>query len=61
MLYASVRYPLGNAAAIFWADCLSLPITQNEQLRYRWDGARMTHYLARGATEWTLWPIEGVA
>lgn len=61
VLYASVRYPAGNAAAIFWPDCLALPITQNQQLRYRWDETRMTHYLAHGATEWTLWPIEGVA
>jgi hypothetical protein len=60
VLYASVRYPLGNAAAIFWPDCLTLPITQNQQLRYRWDGTRMTHYLPHGATGWTVWPIDGV-
>ena len=59
--YRSVRYPRGFAAAIFWPDCLTLPITQNQQLRYRWDGSRMTHYLAHGATEWTIWPIGGVA
>ncbi|MBV8851632.1 MAG: hypothetical protein JOZ16_18820 [Methylobacteriaceae bacterium] len=57
----SVRYLPGNAAAIFWPDCLTLPITQNQQLRYRWDGTRMTDYLAHGATEWTVWPIDGVA
>jgi hypothetical protein len=60
VLYKSVRYPPGNAAAIFWPDCLTLPITQNQQLRYRWDGGRMTHYLAHGAMEWTVWPTEGV-
>lgn len=59
--YPSVRYPSGFAAAIFWPDCLMLPITQNEQLRYRWDGTRMTHLLTHGATAWTLWPIDGVA
>lgn len=59
--YRSVRYPAGIAAAIFWPDCLTLPITQNEQVRSRWDGARMTHYLAHGATAWTIWPIDGVA
>jgi hypothetical protein len=58
--YASVRYSPGNAAAIFWPDCLTLPITQNQQLRYRWNGTRMTHYLPHGATGWTVWPIEGV-
>jgi hypothetical protein len=59
IVYASVRYPAGNAAAIFWPDCLVLPIVQNQQLRYRWDGARMTHFLSHGATEWTIWLMEG--
>lgn len=59
--YPSIRYPAGTAAAIFWPDCLTLPITQNEQVRYRWDGTRMTHYLAHGATAWTIWPIAGIA
>ena len=57
ILYPSVRYPAGQAAAIFWPNCLTLPITQNQQFRYRWDGARMTHYLPHGATAWALWPI----
>ena len=61
VLYRSVRYPAGQAAAIFWPDCLTLPITQNQQLRYRWNGNRMSHFLAHGATEWTPWPIDGVA
>ena len=59
--YRSVRFPAGIAAAIFWPNCLTLPITQNVQLRYRWDGGRMTHYLPHGATAWTLWPIAGVS
>ncbi len=61
VLYRSVRYPAGHAAAMFWPTCLTLPITQNQQFRYRWDGARMTHYLPHGATEWTRWPVAGVA
>jgi hypothetical protein len=61
VLYRSVRYRTGQAAAIFWPDCLTLPITQNQQFRYRWDGSRMTHYLPHGATTWTPWPIVGVA
>jgi hypothetical protein len=59
--YRSARYPAGLAAALFWPDCLALPIIQNQQLRYRWDGARMTHYLPHGATAWTIWPIAGVS
>ena len=61
IVYRSVRYPAGQAAAIFWPNCLMLPITQNQQYRYRWDGTRMTHVLPHGATEWTPWPIAGVA
>jgi hypothetical protein len=55
ILYRSVRYPQGEAAALFWPDCLTLPIIQNQQFRYRWDGSRMTHYLDHGATSWTPW------
>ncbi len=61
ILYPSVRYPPGNAAALFWPDCLTLPIAQTEQFRYRWNGARMTHYIRHGATAWESWPIAGVA
>jgi hypothetical protein len=61
VLYQCVRYPAGEAAAIFWPNCLTLPIIQNQQFRYRWDGSRMTHYLPHGATAWTSWPIIGAA
>ena len=61
VVYRSVRYPAGLAAAVFWPNCLTLPITQDRQLRYRWNGTRMTHYLPHGATGWTVWPIPGVS
>lgn len=61
ILYQSVRYPAGQAAAIFWPNCLTLPIVQSQQFRYRWDGTRMTHHLSHGSTDWTPWPISGVA
>ncbi len=57
VLYGSLRYRSGQAAAIFWPDCLTLPIMQTQQFRYRWDGDRMTHYLPHDATAWTPWPI----
>jgi hypothetical protein len=57
IVYRSVRHPKGQAAALFWPDCLALPIIQNRQLRYRWDGAQMSHYLDYGATSWTPWPM----
>lgn len=59
--YRSVRYPAGQAAAMFWPNSLTLPIVQAQQFRYRWDGTRMTHYLSHGSPDWTPWPIPGVA
>ena len=58
--YRSVRYPAGQAAGLFWPDCLTLPVVQAQQFRYRWDGTRMSHYLLHGSTDWTPWPIPGV-
>ena len=58
--YQSVRYPAAQAAGMFWPNCLTLPIVQAQQFRYRWDGTRMTHYLPHGATDWTPWPVPGV-
>ncbi len=55
VLYPSVRFPAGQAAAVFWPDCLTLPITQARQFRYQWDGARMTRYLVHGTREWVSW------
>lgn len=59
ILYRSVRYPPGQAAAIFWPNCLTLPITLGQKYRYRWDGSQMTHYFPHGAEEWETWPIIG--
>ncbi len=61
IVYKSVRYPPGDALALFWPNCLTLPIAQPEQYRYRWNGARMTQYLRHGATVWDAWPINGAA
>ncbi len=52
VVYPSVRYPAGKAAAVFWPDCITLPVSQARQFRYHWDGARMTRYLLHGAREW---------
>ncbi len=52
VLYPSVRYPAGLAAALFWPDCVSLPVTQARQFRYHWDGVKMTRYLIHGGREW---------
>jgi hypothetical protein len=52
VIYPSVRFPKGMAAAVFWPDCIALPILQARQFRYHWDGTRMTRYLVHGAREW---------
>jgi hypothetical protein len=56
VVYVSVRYPAGNAAAVFWPDCIALPILQARQFRYHWDGVRMTRYLVHGTREWVRLP-----
>lgn len=56
VLYPSVRHPAGMAAALFWPDCVALPVIQGRQLRYCWDGTRMTRYLVHGTREWLAWP-----
>ncbi len=61
VLYPSVRYPAGLAAAVFWPDCLTLPIVQAQQFRYHWDGARMTRYLVHGARAWVTYPTGSAA
>ncbi len=61
VLYGSVRYPAGMAAAVFWPDCLTLPIIQARQFRYNWDGARMTQYLVHGTRVWIRFPAGSAA
>jgi hypothetical protein len=56
VLYPSVRYPAGKALALFWPDCITLPVTQARQFRYSWDGARMHRYLVHGTREWVAYP-----
>ena len=52
VVYPSVRYPDGFAAGLFWPDCVTLPVVQSRQLRYRWDGARMSAWFEHGTREW---------
>ncbi len=56
VVYPSVRYPAGMALALFWPDCVTLPVTQARQFRYGWDGTRMHRYLVHGARSWTGFP-----
>lgn len=56
IVYPSVRYPEGQAAALFWPDLVKVPVVQARTLQYHWDGARMTRYFVMGADEWQVWP-----
>ena len=52
VVYPSVRTPVGLAAGLFWPNCVSLPVVQARQLRYRWDGSRMTAWFEHGTRNW---------
>jgi RES domain-containing protein len=56
VIYPSVRHPAGEAMALFWPDCIELPVTQARQFRYGWDGRRMHRYLVHGGRVWTRFP-----
>jgi RES domain len=56
IVYPSVRYLQGQAAALFYPDLVKLPVTQARTLQYHWDGARMTRYFVIGEEEWHAWP-----
>jgi hypothetical protein len=56
IVYPSVRYSAGQAAALFYPDLVKLPVTQGRTLQYHWDGARMTRYFVIGEEEWSAWP-----
>jgi hypothetical protein len=56
IVYASVRYSEGQAAALFYPDLVKLPVTQARTLQYHWDGTRMTRYFVIGEEEWSAWP-----
>lgn len=57
IVYPSVRWPGGHAAALFWPDLVRLPVIQARTLQYHWDGSRMTRYFVMGEQEWQAWPV----
>jgi hypothetical protein len=56
IVYPSVRFPAGQAAALFWPDLIRLPVTQARTLQYHWDGTRMTRYFIIGGADWYALP-----
>lgn len=56
IVYPSVRWPAGQAVALFYPDVVKLPVIQAQTLQYHWDGKRMTRYFVMGESEWRAWP-----
>ncbi len=56
IVYPSVRWDGGQATALFWPDRVRLPVQQARQLRYFWDGIRVSRYFVHGSRSWTPWP-----
>ena len=56
VVYRSVRWPAGNAAAVFWPDGVRLPVRQGRHLLYHWDGTRMDRWFDHGRGRWYAWP-----
>ena len=59
VVYPSVRTRAGMAAGLFWPNCVTLPVLQARQFRYRWDGSRMTAWFEHGTRDWI--PYEPMA
>jgi hypothetical protein len=57
IVYPSVRWRAGLAAALFWPDLVRLPIIQARTLQYHWDGIRMTRYFIISQSDWYAWPV----
>jgi RES domain len=57
IIYPSVRWPAGQAAALFWPNLVRLPILQARTLQYHWDGTGMSRYFVIGETDWYARPV----
>ena len=51
----SVRYPAGQAVAVFWPDVAGIPVA-GRHLCYRWDGRRTDAWLVYGEETWRALP-----
>jgi hypothetical protein len=57
LVYPSVRWPAGEAVALFWPDLVRLPVVQARTLQYHWDGKRMSRYFVIGESAWRNRPV----
>ncbi len=56
IVYPSVRWPAGDAAALFWPDLVRLPVAQARHLRYHWNGFHCDRVFIHGGQGWRAWP-----
>lgn len=55
VVYPSVRYPGGQAVAVFWPDVAGIPVA-GRHLCYRWNGHRADAWLVYGEEQWRPLP-----
>lgn len=56
IVYRSVRWPPGEAAALFWPNLIHLPVIQARHLEYHWDGTNVTKYFVIAEEDWRALP-----
>jgi hypothetical protein len=52
IVYPSVRWSSGQAAALFWPNLVRLPLTQARHMLYHWNGEAMTKFFVYGEDRW---------
>jgi hypothetical protein len=57
IVYPSVRWPDGEAVALFWPDLVRLPVVQARHMLYHWDGAHVSRFFVYGEDRWYARPV----
>lgn len=52
IVYPSVRWPAGEAVALFWPDLVQLPVIQARHLLYHWSGTQVDRYFVYSEDAW---------
>ena len=56
IVYPSVRWPPGQAVALFWPNLVRLPVIQARHMLYHWDGSSVSRYFVYGEDRWYVPP-----
>lgn len=56
IVYPSVRWPDGEALALFFPDRIRPPVTQASHFRYHWNGRHCDRVFVHGEQAWAPWP-----